>query len=157
MRYPGKFSLADREWHEGTNCFQEMENIAVGYVSDATEELGLLGMTYLFLKSYSNNKLMDVTGILYYDGKQYGMIIEGEKNNVQQLCKALERDMRHKILYKNCVLHVGTKHFNNWMMKFKGAEAIARVLTAYREALGEIGDNKADSVKRIMSLYHVCE
>ena len=155
MDHPDTFSLVNHGWHEGPNCFREVENIAVGYISEATEELGLLGMTYLFLKSYSNNKLMDITGLLYYDGRQYGMIVEGEKNNIHRLCKAIEGDLRHKIIYKNMIPHVDNKHFNNWTMKFKGAEAISRVLPVYRHALAEIGDGKAQSVKHLMSLYDV--
>ena len=155
MGYPDTFSIATRQWHEGQNCFETVENIAVSYISDATEELGLLGMTYLFLKSYSNNKLMDITGLLYYDGKQYGMIIEGEKNYVHRLCKAIECDLRHKIIDKSLVLQIDSKHFSNWTMRFKGAAAIARVLPAYREALSEIGDGKAESVKQLMSSYRV--
>jgi hypothetical protein len=125
---------------EHSSCSQDEVNAVTMYVSDATEELGLLGMTHLFLKSYSNNKLLNINGLLCYDGHRYGMIVEGERNN---------------ILYKNQINQINSKRFNNWTMKFRGAEAIARVMPSFADSLAEIGDGKADSIKQLMSLYEV--
>lgn len=153
MGYQDSFPLGVNGWLEHPNCFQDEENVVVGYISEATEELGLLGMTYLFLKSYNNNKFLNITGLLCYDGSHYGMIIEGEMNNVQRLCRTIEHDMRHRILYKSDVLPIHSKHFDKWTMKFKGAESIARALPGYSDSLDEIGHQKAASIKQLIRLY----
>lgn len=153
MEYANELSSLKHVWLEPSSSLKDENNTAVIYVSHATEELGLLGMTYLFLKSYSNNKLLNITGMLCYDGRLYGMLVEGEKNNVERLCKTVENDLRHKILYKQQINQSGVRRFNEWTMRFRGAEAIARVMPCYAGVLSEIGDGKSEKIKDLIGLY----
>ena len=128
---------------------------AVGYVSASTEMLGLLGLTYLFLQSYWNNRRRNLTGRLYYDGLDYGILLEGEKTQVARVARIIECDGRHKIRQRCYVQEIAQRHYDEWQMRFDGADTVAHVLPNYRHAIAEIDGESADQVMQLMALYQV--
>lgn len=142
-------------WPEGpsTVSFETDDLAAVGYLSSSTEVLGLLGLTYLFLQSYWNNRRRNLTGRLYYDGRNYGIILEGEKTQVARVSRVIERDGRHTIHKKCHVPEISQRHYDNWQMLFDGADTVARILPNYGHALADIEGETADQVVGLMTLY----
>ncbi|MCD8494500.1 MAG: BLUF domain-containing protein [Burkholderiaceae bacterium] len=144
-----------RSQTNGSISFDADDLAAVGYVSSSTEMLGLLGLTYLFLQSYWNNRRLNLTGRLYYDGLDYGIILEGEKTQIARLARVIERDGRHKIRQKCHIQDIAQRHYDDWQMQFDGADTVAHVLPNYRHAIAEIKGQTADQVMRLMTLYRV--
>ncbi|UOD49785.1 BLUF domain-containing protein [Orrella daihaiensis] len=140
---------------DGGVSFETDDLAAVGYLSSSTELLGLLGLTYLFLQSYWNNRRLNLTGRLYYDGLDYGIILEGEKTRLARLARIIERDGRHKIRQKFHIQNINQRHYDDWQMRFDGADTVAHVLPNYRHAIGEINGQTADQVMQLMTLYRV--
>lgn len=128
---------------------------AVGYVSSSTHALGLLGLTHLFLQSYWNNRRRDLTGRLYYDGSQYGLILEGEKTQIARIARVVECDGRHKIEQKQRVQNIAQRHYCDWQMRFDGADTVACVLPNYSHAIAEINGEPANQITELMALYRI--
>lgn len=126
---------------------------AVGYVSSSTHELDLLNLTCLFLQAYRNNKLHGITGLLYYDGVDYGLILEGEKWQLDRTKASIEKDDRHCIHQKYQIDDLADRHFDDWHMHFDGADRIAELFPRYQHALHEIGEHRATEIAQLMSLY----
>lgn len=142
--------------HRHGNISFDIDDLAaVGYVSSSTEALGLLGLTYLFLQSYWNNRRRNLTGRLFYDGLDYGILLEGEKTEIAKAARVIERDGRHKIREKCHVREIGQRHFENWQMQFDGADTVAHVLPNYRDAMAELNGQSAGQVMLLMALYRV--
>lgn len=139
---------------DGGNVSFEVDDLAaVGYVSTSTEALGLLGLTYLFLQSYWNNRRCNLTGRLYYDGQDYGIILEGEKTQLARVARVIERDGRHKIHHKCHLQDIAQRHYDDWQMLFQDADTVARVLPSYASALADINGQPAKQVIELMELY----
>jgi len=128
---------------------------AVSYVSSSTDELGVLSLTYLFLQCYWNNRRHNLTGRLYYDGSDFGIILEGENNKVVRVARIIEQDGRHKILQKRYIKKITQRHYDDWQMRFSGTNAITQLLPSYSHAIDEINDETAVQVIQIMELYRV--
>lgn len=140
---------------EGRVSFDIDDLAAVGYVSSSTHLLGLLGLTHLFLQSYWNNRRRNLTGRLYYDGHEYGLILEGEKTQLARVARIIERDGRHKVQQKCHAQEIEKRHYNDWQMRFDGADTVARVLPNYSHAIAEINGESAQQVIGLMTLYRV--
>lgn len=144
----------DARFADGTRVsFEQPDLDAIGYLSISTDALGVLGLTYLFLQSYWNNRRRELTGRLYYDGMQYGVILEGEPQQIQRASWVIERDGRHEIHQTFHVPNIDRRHYDDWRMYFDGAETVARVLPNYRHAIGENNGQSAKQVVDLMKLY----
>jgi hypothetical protein len=133
--------------------FDTDELAAVGYISSSAQVLGLAGLTILFLQAYRKNRLHGITGFLFYDGVNYGTILEGEKWQLDRTKNAIEKDRRHFIRQKYQIDDLTNRHFDDWHMHFDGAGSIAEMLPRYKYALHEIGDHRATDIAQLMSLY----
>jgi hypothetical protein len=142
-------------WAESNVSLNTETLAAVGYVSSSTDVLGVLSLTYLFLQSYWNNRKHNLTGRLYYDGNSYGILLEGEKNKIVRVTRIIERDDRHKILQKCHIKDITQRHYDDWQMRFNGANDVAKLLPNYSHAIGEINGESADQVIQLMALYRV--
>ena len=126
---------------------------AVGYVSASTHTLGLLGLTYLFLQCYWNNRRRGLTGRLYYDGSHFGILLEGNTVDIERVSRVIERDGRHRIVDKCFEPDIPMRHYAHWQMLFDGADMVASVLPDYRDAVDDIGDGRANDILQLMTLY----
>jgi hypothetical protein len=133
--------------------FDTDELAAVGYVSSSTQELDRLSLTCLFLQAYRKNKFHGITGLLYYDGVGFGLILEGEKWQLDRTKASIEKDGRHCIHQKYQIDDLTARHFDDWHMYFDGADAIAELFPNYQYALHEIGKHRAIDIAQLMSLY----
>ena len=141
--------------HQNDPSLEPQKLDAVGYVSSATEVLGVLGLTYLFIQSYWNNRRRHLTGRLYYDGLQYGLILEGPSRALRLATHAIERDGRHRIQKKFNAANIGQRHYNDWQMYFDGAQTVAAVLPGYDGAIKENNGQSANQIVNLMRLYQV--
>lgn len=147
--------IYNRPQGDGHVSFDVDDLAAVGYVSSSTQVLGLLGLTHLFLQSYWNNRRWNLTGRLYYDGVDFGLILEGEKTQLARLARVIERDGRHKIRQKRHIEDITQRHYDDWQMRFDGAGTVARVLPNYSHAIGESHGEDAGHILQLMTLYQV--
>jgi Cu/Ag efflux protein CusF len=92
------------------------------YLSRATDNLSIDDVKQLWTKAKSNNKKINVTGILLYVDGDFLQILEGEKETVLNLFELIKIDQRHKsiiIVYNNAIDKL---EFPNWSMAFSSTD-----------------------------------
>ena len=70
------------------------------YVSTAQRPLSEKELIDVLKVSRTNNKKYNVTGILLYCQGTFMQVLEGDKNNIDQIYKAIDLDPRHKNVIK---------------------------------------------------------
>lgn len=88
------------------------------YLSRAAYNLSIDDLNLLWIKSISNNKIINITGILLYIDGDFLQILEGEKEAVQNLFELIKIDNRHKSIitvFNNAIEKI---EFPNWSMAF---------------------------------------
>jgi hypothetical protein len=92
------------------------------YLSRAADNLSIDEVKQLWIKAKSNNKKINVTGILLYIDGDFLQILEGEKEIVENLFELIKIDKRHKsiiIVYNNTI---EKSEFPNWSMAFSSTD-----------------------------------
>ena len=100
--------------------------IEVCYVSQATHEIGILGLMNLLEEAVQKNKSNGITGVLFYDNCIFGQIIEGYPQHVESIWKSICADPRHKEIQVLDINPLQKRRFLNWSMKFFGSDEISQ-------------------------------
>lgn len=110
------------------------------YTSVANYEFSELELSKLVEEAISNNKKLEITGMLVYTNREFIQILEGEEQIVKALYKEIESDERHtsvSVFYEG---EIKTRAFVNWSMGFKvmSDDSDIRVISE-RESCGTTG------------------
>lgn len=89
------------------------------YVSYANQPFTDASLTDLLKASHSNNRELDVTGMLLFIDGKFIQVLEGEKQVVRDLFEIIRQDPRHKKV--NVIIEGRTekRNFAEWHMGFK--------------------------------------
>jgi hypothetical protein len=88
------------------------------YVSTAKRLLSEKELIGLLKVSRTNNKKYNVTGILLYCQGTFMQVLEGDKNSIDQIYKAIELDQKHKNVIKLASGISKKRNFPDWPMAF---------------------------------------
>jgi len=89
------------------------------YISRATKEMSKDELLELLNYSRTENLKKNVTGMLLYGGGNFFQVLEGERNDVDPIYKAILGDPRntdHVLITRSAIY---TKDFPKWSMGFK--------------------------------------
>ncbi len=109
--------------------------IEVSYVSQSTNDMGILGLMNLLEDAVHKNKRNGITGVLFYDNRIFGQIIEGYPQHVELIWKAISADPRHNELQVLDINPLQKRRFSNWSMKFYGSEEISQYVPELKMGL----------------------
>ncbi len=104
--------------------YTELDLVSLSYVSDATEEFGILALMQLVDRASRRNKSLNITGVLSFDNGRFGQILEGKPKDVQLLWEAIQRDPRHSNVVSLGMKRINSRRFANWSMRLCGQEEI---------------------------------
>jgi hypothetical protein len=85
------------------------------YISDLATNTQLTQVADILNRSRSNNALLNITGILVFDGSRFVQHFEGERTVVMRLFHRIEQDARHTDVRW---LHDGpieSRHFDSFL------------------------------------------
>ena len=104
--------------------YTELDLVSLSYVSDATEEFGILALMQLVDKASRRNKSLNITGVLSFDNGRFGQILEGKPKDVELLWEAIQGDPRHTNVVSLGMKRINSRRFANWSMRLCGQEEI---------------------------------
>ncbi|BEI33463.1 BLUF domain-containing protein [Polynucleobacter sp. HIN5] len=104
--------------------YTELDLVSLSYVSDATEEFGILALMQLVDKASRRNKSLNITGVLSFDNGRFGQILEGKPKDVELLWEVIQRDPRHSNVVSLGMKRINSRRFANWSMRLCGQEEI---------------------------------
>jgi hypothetical protein len=109
--------------------------IELSYVSQATNDMGILGLMNLLEDAVHKNKRNGITGVLFYDNRIFGQIIEGYPQHVELIWKGITADPRHKEIQVLDITLLQKRRFSNWSMKFYGSDEISQYVPELKMGL----------------------
>ncbi|WP_207423192.1 BLUF domain-containing protein [Desertivirga brevis] len=89
------------------------------YVSTASEQISETELQSILTKSRSNNEKKNITGLLIYSSGNIMQVLEGDKQELENLYKVINKDPRHFGVIKLQEVTVNTRIFSEWSMGFK--------------------------------------
>lgn len=123
--------------------------IELSYVSQSANDMGILGLMNLLEDAVHKNKRNGITGVLLYDNRIFGQIIEGYPQHVELIWKAISADPHHKELQVLDINPLQKRRFTNWSMKFYGSEEISQYVPELKMGLK---DGQANFPGEILTL-----
>ena len=88
------------------------------YTSVANEKYDHDEMVYLLDIIRTNNKKLNVTGMLLYDDGSFFQVLEGDRTAVNALFNRIEKDPRHSKVSKLVEEPITTRSFSEWTMGY---------------------------------------
>ena len=92
------------------------------YLSQATRKMSSEELNAILKTAQDNNKNIDVTGSLFYNGGWFLQVLEGPPTTLDSLYHKIEKDVRHKnsrILYNETA---SFRLFSRWSMNMTNLE-----------------------------------
>ena len=93
------------------------------YTSVANEKYDHDEMVFLLDIIRTNNKKLNVTGMLLYDDGSFFQVLEGDKAAVNSLFMQIEKDPRHCKVSKLVEEPITTRSFSEWTMGYSNVTA----------------------------------
>ena len=124
--------------------------IELSYVSQASNDMGILGLMNLLEDAVHKNKRNGITGVLFYDNRIFGQIIEGYPQHVDLIWKAITADPRHLEVQVLGINTLQKRRFSNWSMKFYGSDEISQYVPELKMGLKDTHDNLPSEILTLM-------
>jgi len=124
--------------------------IELSYVSEATNDMGILGLMNLLEDAVHKNKRNGITGVLFYDNRIFGQIVEGYPQHVELIWKAISADPRHSKVQVLDINSLQKRRFSNWSMKFYGSDEISQYVPELKMGLRDTHDNLPNEILTLM-------
>ncbi len=124
--------------------------IELSYVSEATNDMGILGLMNLLEDASQKNKRNGITGVLFYDNCIFGQIIEGYPQHVELIWKSITKDLRHKEVQVLDINPLQKRRFSNWSMKFYGSDEISQYVPELKMGLRDTDSNLPSEILTLM-------
>ena len=93
------------------------------YTSVANEKYDHDEMVYLLDIIRTNNKKLNVTGMLLYDEGSFFQVLEGDKAVVNSLFDIIEKDPRHSKVSKVIEEPIVSRSFSEWTLGYSNVSA----------------------------------
>ena len=99
--------------------------ICLCYVSSSTEQFNDEALVELLKVCHKNNKALDITGLLLYNGKgTFIQTLEGDEQVITSLYEKIKADHRHQRVNRILAKNITERDFPNWKMGFRNLSKI---------------------------------
>jgi hypothetical protein len=118
------------------------------YVSQQKHDMSDNELLEMLDQARKKNKTLDITGILLYHNGYFMQLLEGPKENVDQLFDVIARDPRHKNVRLIGRYSINDRSFNEWNM---GYQKLSESDLRRHEGFSDIfyrDDGKAELLKK---------
>lgn len=133
--------------------------ICLVYVSSATRLFEPAALEALLAECRSNNAAADITGMLMYADGNILQTIEGKAAAVGDLFSRIERDPRHRQVFKLYQRSIDRRQFGRWSMALAQPERLGAAegvesIAVLRNTLSAPGDSAAaDGVRTLLKTF----
>lgn len=131
----------------------------LSYVSTGCDGLRFEHIKEILEVSKAKNKEVGLTGMLVYCNKHFFQILEGDKEDVEELFAKISIDPRHDNVIKLQSSYVDKRHFENWNMAFKSYNKELKQLDNfnteefYSYVKEQLNGNNAVSLKLLVDFF----
>lgn len=130
--------------------YQPDDLIEISYVSQATQDMGILGLMNLLEDAIHVNKARSITGILFYDYGTFGQILEGTRKDLEYVWSKILNDVRHKDIQILEVNSLKRRNFQKWAMNFYGSDQMNKSIPQAGVELSDAIDKMPQEILKLM-------
>lgn len=130
--------------------YQPEDLIEISYVSQATQDMGMLGLMNLLEDAIHVNKARSITGVLFYDYGTFGQILEGARKDLEYVWLKILKDVRHKDIQVIEVNHLKKRNFQKWSMNFYGSDQMNKSIPQAGVELSNAIDKMPQEILKLM-------
>ncbi len=130
--------------------FSTDQLIELSYVSQSSNDMGILGLMNLLEDAVHKNKRAGVTGVLFYDNGIFGQIMEGYPEHLERIWKSIAADARHKDIQVLGINPLSKRRFSNWSMKFYGSDEISQYVPELKMGLKDAAASLPSEILTLM-------
>lgn len=130
--------------------YQPEDLIEISYVSQATQDMGMLGLMNLLEDAIHVNKARSITGILFYDYGTFGQILEGTRKDLEYVWSKILKDVRHKDIQILEVNRLKRRNFLKWAMNFYGSDQMNKSIPQEGVELSNAIDRMPQEILKLM-------
>lgn len=126
--------------------------IRLVYASTAQSGVDLREFKRILLQAQANNHRRDLTGMLAFNSKIFLQVLEGSRDQVNDLYPKLMRDLRHKIVTLLNYKEIEERHWANWSIGFAASSTYNRALFLKysQQSVFNPYSMKADAVEKML-------
>ena len=124
--------------------------IELSYVSQSSNDMGILGLMNLLEDAVDKNKRAGVTGVLFYDNGIFGQIMEGYPEHLEHIWESIAADARHKDIQVLSINPLSKRRFSNWSMKFYGSDEISQYVPELKMDLKDAAASLPSEILTLM-------
>lgn len=120
------------------------------YLSSAVELFSDEEINGLLTLSREKNLKYNITGLLLYSEGNFMQIIEGEKDDIQNLYGNIKKDLRHKNIITVINEPITKRTFSDWKMGFS---IIDPIFLKKHPEINPFLSNKSTNTERIANIF----
>lgn len=129
--------------------------IELVYYSNSKVDVTSEVLSNILIKSRANNSKKHITGCLLYHNNVFLQLLEGEKEDVQNLYKIIEQDERHSNVTLLLQEDVKERRFPKWSMAFKEYHSIKSSDKHFIKEIILISKNNKKETKAINMFWNM--
>ena len=126
--------------------------IQLCYISTARPGHGWEAIDAILATSRRNNRHVQVTGLLPFNGKRFLQLLEGPAPSVHGVYSRIQSDPRHFAIVKLSEREIAEREFGGWEMSFERFEGDENKLRMMQQVKG-LTRMASPSVKALFTSY----
>lgn len=125
--------------------------LSLVYTSSAVRPFADDELDVLLQSSRTHNHALGITGLLLHRGGEFIQILEGERDEVEQLMERIDRDPRHHDVRVLLREPVHERRFGDWSMGYESLPARdATSAEGYRDSFDDLTVGDHDMIGRAL-------
>lgn len=117
--------------------------VELRYFSEIADSSNIWALTDIVSTSMTSNESKAITGILFFDQGHFGQILEGPRDEVEELWESIKNDVRHQNIELLGITEIKERRFPKWSMKLFNAQEFAEAFPQFSEILNNNEDPSA--------------
>lgn len=127
--------------------------VELKYLSEAETSVNVWGLTAIVDASVAWNKSHEITGILFFEQGFFGQVLEGPRNEVEEIWNRIKNDTRHHDIELLSITEIEARRFPKWSMKLFDAQEFSVTFPQFAERIAKIDHPDMKTLEVLQSLW----
>lgn len=127
--------------------------VELKYQSLAAHDLGILDLTKIIDVAIATNTRLGITGVLFFDKGHFGQILEGKREDVEEVWSKIQKDPRHFNIEFLGISEIEERRFPNWAMKLFDVQEFSLAFPSFSDVVDKMADQDLEALRTLGKLW----
>lgn len=127
--------------------------VELKYLSEATHDMGILGLTSILDVAITKNTRLGITGVLFFDKGHFGQILEGRRGDVEEVWSKIQKDKRHQNIELLGISEIKERRFPKWAMRLFDVQEFSIAFPKFSDVVSKMTDQDLESLHSMSRLW----